>query len=43
MKTKQDKDVIDRTDVAYPENKTEFLWLIRPGGTCDENKIGHPN
>ena len=31
MKTRQDNDVIDHTDVAYDENETELLWSIGLG------------
>ena len=30
----------DCTDVVYAKNKTELLWLIKPGMIYDENRIG---
>ena len=37
MKTKQDIDVTDHTDVVYTKNEIELSWLIRWGAVCDEN------
>ena len=40
MKTKQDNDVTDCTDVTYLKNEIELSWLIGPSDACDENEIG---
>ena len=37
MKTKQDNDVTNRTDVVYATNEIELPSLIRPSVVCDEN------
>ena len=40
MKTRQDNDMSDYTNVVYANNETELLWLIRSGMVYDENQIG---
>ena len=37
MKTKQDNDVTDHTDVVYVKNDNEPSWLIKSGVVYDEN------
>ena len=38
MKTKQDNDVTNGTDVIYDENETQLSWLIRSGIVYDKNQ-----
>ena len=40
MKTKEDNNVIDCTDVVYAKNDVELLWPIRPSADYDEKQIG---
>ena len=39
MKTKQDNDVTNRTNVVHAKLKTELSSLIGPSVVCDENQV----
>ena len=39
MKTKEDKDVIDRIDVVYYKNEAQPTWPIESSAVCEKNKI----
>ena len=40
IKTRQDNDVIDFTNVVYSKNETKLSWSIEAGAVCHKNKIG---
>ena len=40
MKTRQDNNMIDRTDVVYAKNEIDLSWLVRLGAVYNENQIG---
>ena len=40
MKTREDNDMTDRTNVVHAENEIEPPWLIESSVVYDENKIG---
>lgn len=38
VKTRQDNNMTDRTDVIYIENEIKFLWPIDSGMVYDKNQ-----
>ena len=37
MKTRQDNDMTNRTNIVYIENEIKLLWLIGPGMVYEKN------
>lgn len=39
IKTRQDNDVTNRTDMVYAKNEIELPWLIKLSPICDETRL----